>query len=334
MHRHRFIVVLVALVVLAMAAARSQAHFHLWDFTEVFSNADGTVQFVEFFTTAPDEFDADNELLRSSTKTYTFPVDLPGTTTNTHFIVATAAFASLPGAVTPDYVIPDNFFNPAGDTLRLCRLNCLNANLYDTRTFTNLPTDGVTSLHYPSVTPATNTPINFADASGSVNLIESTGDYNKDNIVDAADYVVWRKTLDQPASPAGTGADGDKDGMIGLGDLDFWRARFANPVPGAGSGSGAIAAVPEPATGVSLLTGLLIMSACRRDRCGAALGLLALCPGRDPALRGLFKRRGGFDDLGDLVGTHPALDHLPLEVHLGTAPMDRPDRAGDDAGET
>jgi hypothetical protein len=268
MNRLRFTAEQLALILLALGASSAHAHFHLWNFTEVFSNADGSVQFVELFTTAPDEFDADNELLKSSTKTYTFPVDLPGTTTNKHFIVATAAFASLPGAVTPDYVIPDNFFNPAGDTLRLCRLNCLNANLYDTRTFTNLPTDGVTSLNYPSVTQATNTPINFAGASGSVNLITPTGDYNKDNVVDAADYVVWRKTLNDSASPAGTGADGDKDGTIGLGDLDFWRARFANPVPGTGGGSGGIAAVPEPATQIALLVGLLLAVAYRRERTG------------------------------------------------------------------
>jgi hypothetical protein len=252
---------------LAFGVRPAHAHFHLWNFTEVFSNADGSVQFVELFTTAPNEFDADGEFLKSSTKTYTFPVDLPGTTTNKHFIVATAAFASLPGAVTPDYIIPDNFFDPVSDTLRLCRLNCLNANLYDTRTFTSLPNDGVTSLNYPSVTQATNTPTNFGGASGSVNLITPTGDYNNDGVVDAADYVVWRKTLNLSASPAGTGADGDKDGMIGLGDLDFWRARFGNPIP-PGGGSGESSAVPEPATYFALLVGLPLAVASRRERTG------------------------------------------------------------------
>jgi hypothetical protein len=235
----------------------------LWNFTEVFSNADGSVQFVELFTTGTAEYEAETEFLKSSTKTYVFPADLPHVNTrNKHFIVATAAFASLPGAVTPDYVIPDNFFNPAGDTLRLCRLNCLNANLYDTRTFTNLPTDGVTSLNYPSVTEATNTPTNFSGDEGSVNLITPTGDYNKDGIVDAADYVVWRKTLDQAASPAGKGADGDKDGTIGLGDLDFWKARFANTVPGAGGG-GSVGVVPEPLSTLVLLMGAAIILSSR-----------------------------------------------------------------------
>jgi hypothetical protein len=268
MNRLRLTAELFWLVLLAFAAAPVHAHFHLWNFTEVFSNADGSVQFIELFTTAPDEFDADGEFLKSSTKTYTFPVDLPGTTTNKQFIVATAAFAALPGAVTPDYVIPDNFFDPVSDTLRLCRNNCLGGNLYDTRTFTNLPNDGVTSLNYPSVTQATNTPTNFAGASGSVNLITPNGDYNNDGIVDAADYVVWRKTLNQTASPAGTGADGDKDGTIGPGDLDFWRGRFANPIP-PGGGSGESSAVPEPATMIPVIVGMLLSGAFQRVRTGA-----------------------------------------------------------------
>ena len=52
------------------------------------------------------------------------------------------------------------------------------------------------------------------------------GDYNNNGIVDAADYVVWRKTLGQEVLNAGDGADGDESGFIDQGDYDFWRARF------------------------------------------------------------------------------------------------------------
>jgi hypothetical protein len=157
-------------------------------------------------------------------------------------------------------------------------LNCLNANLYDTRTFTNLPMDGVSSLNYPSVTEADNTPTNFAGASGSVNLITPSGDYNGDGIVDEADYIDWRRTLGEAASPAGTGADGDKDGTIGAGDYDFWQARFGNVVAGAGGG-GVNAAAPEPAT-----INLLLMSL------AGGLQLFGLRPRRDPALGGVLRR--------------------------------------------
>jgi hypothetical protein len=61
------------------------------------------------------------------------------------------------------------------------------------------------------------------------------GDFNSDGTVDAADYVVWRKS---DGTPAG---------------YDLWRAHFGEPV---GNGAGAAAesaAVPEPATLVLLM---------------------------------------------------------------------------------
>jgi hypothetical protein len=67
-----------------------------------------------------------------------------------------------------------------------------------------------------------------------------SGDYNNNGVVDAADYVVWRKTLGNSITAFG-GADGDGDGIIGPGDYSQWRADF-----GKGSGSGtALTSVPE-----------------------------------------------------------------------------------------
>jgi hypothetical protein len=86
--------------------------------------------------------------------------------------------------------------------------------------------------------------------------ITPDGDYNENGVVDAADYVDWRKTLGQPATPAGSGADGDADGTIDQDDHTFWAARFGNLV--AGSGSGALAA-PEPATIVLIIPALLAL---------------------------------------------------------------------------
>ena len=40
---------------------------------------------------------------------------------------------------------------------------------------------------------------------------ELPGDYNLDHSVDAADYVLWRKTLGTTGVPAYSGADGDGD---------------------------------------------------------------------------------------------------------------------------
>jgi hypothetical protein len=82
------------------------------------------------------------------------------------------------------------------------------------------------------------------------------GDYNDDDSVDAADYVVWRKTLGQIV-PQGRRADGNADGMIGPADYTVWRANFGITRPGDGS---ATSNVPEPATLTLLMTvsGLLL----------------------------------------------------------------------------
>jgi hypothetical protein len=66
------------------------------------------------------------------------------------------------------------------------------------------------------------------------------GDYNNNGRVDAADYVLWRKSVGTttvlPNDPAG--------GMIGITQYNNWRSHFGQG-SGAGSGLGS-AAVPEP----------------------------------------------------------------------------------------
>jgi len=55
------------------------------------------------------------------------------------------------------------------------------------------------------------------------------GDYNKNSVVDAADYTIWRNTL---GSTSDLRADGDKNGTIQQADYDYWKARFGNQVKG------------------------------------------------------------------------------------------------------
>jgi hypothetical protein len=90
----------------------------------------------------------------------------------------------------------------------------------------------------------------------------TTGDYNGDHLVDAADYTIWRSTLGQMVT-AGSGADGNGNGMIDSGDYDFWKARFGNSA--AGAASLAANAAPEPSS-ISLLLVALSMFAARRWR--------------------------------------------------------------------
>jgi hypothetical protein len=72
---------------------------------------------------------------------------------------------------------------------------------------------------------------------GDVTLLTAPslpGDYNLDGTVDAADYVVWRKT------------GGSSE------DYNNWRANFGQPT-GGGSVAGAKAAIPEPTTWALLM---------------------------------------------------------------------------------
>ncbi len=73
------------------------------------------------------------------------------------------------------------------------------------------------------------------------------GDYDGDHVVNAGDYVLWRKTLGNSVTPLGSGADGSGDGTVGPEDYTFWRSRFGNPNPGSGASLGS-ALVPEPGT--------------------------------------------------------------------------------------
>jgi hypothetical protein len=84
-----------------------------------------------------------------------------------------------------------------------------------------------------------------------------TGDYNHNNAVDSADYVVWRRTLNQSASPFGSGADGNSSGTVDSGDYTFWRARYGNA---AGSGT-ELASIPETAP-VPLALQLILVVLC------------------------------------------------------------------------
>jgi hypothetical protein len=57
-------------------------------------------------------------------------------------------------------------------------------------------------------------------------VVSLAGDYNRDDSVDAADYVFWRKTLGTIATPAYSGADGDGDVVIDADDRGVWESQF------------------------------------------------------------------------------------------------------------
>jgi hypothetical protein len=109
---------------------------------------------------------------------------------------------------------------------------------------------------------------------GDQGTVVKAGDYGADNLVNAPDYVTWRKSLGGSTLANETVSPGTVDAA----DYTEWRAhfgtdytqittiidnvRFAN----AGSGSGALAAtgVPEPSSAALILGAMLILAGCRR----------------------------------------------------------------------
>jgi len=169
----RWWIVLPLLLTGSLSAQTAHAKSHCWKFTEFFSNADGTVQFIEWqeACTPPGtaEWQTLNQLVTSNESSFRLQSNLDDgiDTTDRWMLAGTTAFASLPGAPAPDFILPDGFINPAGDTIRYrttIDIVDLPAGL--------LPTDGVTSVHRDPQTGALslgpNDPINFADETGSV----------------------------------------------------------------------------------------------------------------------------------------------------------------------
>src|SRR5690242_10623643 len=108
----------LAIALLLAAAPAAQASFHLWQIDEIYSNADGSVQFIELSTAfGGEQFVAGHAITATQgalTHTFTLPANLPSDSTNKKFLIATTGFAAL-GIVTPDYVVPNGFlFVPNG----------------------------------------------------------------------------------------------------------------------------------------------------------------------------------------------------------------------------
>jgi hypothetical protein len=173
-HRLRRLFAIALALAFSAAAPIASGSFHTYQIHEMFSNGDGTVQFVVLHEVAG--FNGENFLSGhtftstqgGATQTYTFDKNLPGGTGGpygmssptafSYVLLATQGFAQL-GLVTPDYIIPNGFLPLTNGTINYAGVS--------QATYPALPTDGVSALSISGMT-VQNLAINFAGNTGSV----------------------------------------------------------------------------------------------------------------------------------------------------------------------
>jgi hypothetical protein len=151
----------------------ANATFHLFQISKLYSNADGTVQFIELSAfSGGQQFIAGHTITSAhsgdTTRTFTFPNNLPGDTANHSFLIGTQGFAAL-NVVTPDFIVPNGFLFTANGLVTY-------GEGADSFSYASLPTSGGLMLNRSGTTSA-NAAKNFAGATGSV-APDYTGAWN------------------------------------------------------------------------------------------------------------------------------------------------------------
>lgn len=133
-----------------LLALRANAQLYPWSINEIYSSSDGTIQFIELNTQ-----DAPNGLLGSGymftswnaaetvSHSYYSEVSQFSGGGNQTLLFATSGFTHLPGAITPDYIMPEGFlFTPAGKLT----VQTYGLNLSSSLSYSDLPIDATEAL--------------------------------------------------------------------------------------------------------------------------------------------------------------------------------------------
>lgn len=220
-----------------------QAGSHLWKINEIFSSADGRVQFIELHECCG----ANSEIYlrgieftsQSTGSVFTFPSQIAGPTGYRYLLLATQAFADLPGAPEPDYIIPESFIGLKGDTLWYSEARNYDRFVYGPG---DLPTDGIRSIQVANYvtdrfTTGDNSPTNYAGGTGSVDTSGAPfkrGDCNVDGQNDMSDAISLLHALflaPRPFSCEDT-CDANDDGDIDISDaVSMLVTLFIDPRP-------------------------------------------------------------------------------------------------------
>jgi hypothetical protein len=148
------------------ASLPANAAFHLWSIREVYTDASGTLQFIELFTTSGFETLTSGQQIhvtnldRTITHSFTVPNGLSGSTANRALLFGTAAITNF-GAPKPDFIIPTNFLFAEGGSIKNFGTG--------SGPYTALPTDGTLSRTWGGGN-AINSPQNFSGQSNSIVL--------------------------------------------------------------------------------------------------------------------------------------------------------------------
>jgi serralysin len=159
--------VLTATSVLLGLTAPVQAAFHLWTITEVYSDASGSLQFIELVDNAGFQGSVGGFSYQISnsgntiTHSYTFPNSLPGVPPGAHMLLGTAGIQAA-GGPAPDFIIPNNFVFTPGGTMSFFQAS---------GPYPSIPTDGNLSFTWGGGTAA-NSPENFNGQTGHVTVPE------------------------------------------------------------------------------------------------------------------------------------------------------------------
>jgi Ca2+-binding RTX toxin-like protein len=179
--------------------------FHQWEITEVYSNEDGSMQFIELFTTGSNErFIADHTITfnpdTGDTRTYTVPTDLTSGTAGKRLLFATEAFSDV---VDADFILPDGFLDPDGGNLIVFGVTV------DSLDFDALPLTGTQSLN-GSGGVVTYSPTNFVGDSVMIGTNAGTnmsGGAGKDDISGLGGHDTLNGGVDHDILDGGSGND-------------------------------------------------------------------------------------------------------------------------------
>ena len=158
-----------AFVLAAFAISPPLYAVEAWKISEIFSNTDGSVQYIKLSTTSNNQQGLSGRMLRSLNasggvgQTFTFPSNLGSSqTSNKSVLIGTVAFSGFT-QLHVDYQLPSGFLFTEGGSVQLVGIDTLGYQR------TQLPRNGVQALRSDGA-PITATPMNFAGQTVTVDV--------------------------------------------------------------------------------------------------------------------------------------------------------------------